>query len=101
MRACVADILRGAANHCCNRFCIVLPGLFAWVLAEKRALRLVVRTAIGTDRKHPEYLAVPIHSREAGASTCNKYGICTPVVYGDRGDCGPEDGPRHSKVTRR
>ncbi len=26
---------------------------------------------------------------QAGVSACNKYGICTPVVYGDRGDCGP------------
>ena len=25
----------------------------------------------------------------AGVSACNKYGICTPVVYGDLGDCGP------------
>ena len=24
-----------------------------------------------------------------GVSACNKYGICTPVVYGERGDCGP------------
>ena len=26
---------------------------------------------------------------QAGVSACNKYGICTPVVYGDRGGCGP------------
>ena len=26
---------------------------------------------------------------QAGVSACNKYGICTPVAYGDRGDCGP------------
>ncbi len=26
---------------------------------------------------------------QAGVSACNKYGICTPVVYGDLGDCGP------------
>ena len=26
---------------------------------------------------------------QAGVSACNKYGICTPVVYGERGDCGP------------
>ena len=26
---------------------------------------------------------------QVGVSSCNKYGICTPVVYGDRGDCGP------------
>ena len=26
---------------------------------------------------------------QAGASACNRYGICTPVVYGERGDCGP------------
>ena len=26
---------------------------------------------------------------QVGVSACNKYGICTPVVYGDRGDCGP------------
>ena len=26
---------------------------------------------------------------QVGVSACNKYGICTPLVYGDRGDCGP------------
>ena len=26
---------------------------------------------------------------KVGVSACNKYGICTPVVYGERGDCGP------------
>ena len=26
---------------------------------------------------------------QVGVSACNKYGICTPVVFGDRGDCGP------------
>ncbi len=26
---------------------------------------------------------------QAGVSACNKYGICTPVVYGERGDCEP------------
>ena len=25
---------------------------------------------------------------QVGVSACNRYGICTPVVYGDRGDCG-------------
>ena len=26
---------------------------------------------------------------QIGVSACNQYGICTPVVSGDRGDCGP------------
>ena len=26
---------------------------------------------------------------QVGVSACNKYGICTPVVYGEKGDCGP------------
>ena len=26
---------------------------------------------------------------QVGVSVCNKYGICTPPVYGERGDCGP------------
>ena len=26
---------------------------------------------------------------QVGVSACNKYGICTPLVFGDRGDCGP------------
>ena len=61
---------------------------------EKRELRYVVRTAMGTDRKHPEYLAFQIHFREAGVSACNKYGICTSVVYGNR----DEDIPIHSSL---
>ncbi len=26
---------------------------------------------------------------QVGVSACNKYGICTPVFYGNRGGCGP------------
>ena len=30
---------------------------------------------------------------QAGVSACNAYDICTPVVYGELGDCGPAPDP--------